>query len=179
LKRKMVFWMTLVPVVAVAIVGFHELSVRHFQDVACVICHEMKEPIQKWQESGTAKNHNNCAGCHYDATLDGWLAMNRSAMKQLAQHFKRDPKDPIKPPAEPIFVDGSKEPGYWSLVPNHRCFQCKDAKNHLQIDQPKIHSKLLKDISRQPCKDCHNHDMRKGQKFYEKVLQDPEKGTRS
>ena len=60
------------------------------------------------------------------------------------------------------------------MVPNNRCFQCKDAKNHLPIDQQKIHNTLIKGIANQPCKDCHNHEMRKGQKFFEKVT--PEQG---
>jgi trimethylamine-N-oxide reductase (cytochrome c) cytochrome c-type subunit TorY len=154
--------------------GMHEVSIRHFQDKTCVICHEMKEPIKKWKESGTALNHNNCASCHYDAGFDGWLAMNQSAVKQLVEHFKRDPTQPIKPPEEPLFLDQDKEPGYWSMVPNSRCFKCKDAKNHKQVDQPKIHSKLIKSIAAQPCKDCHNHEMRKGQKFFEKVLDETE-----
>lgn len=153
------------------VISAHELSVRHFQDKTCVVCHEMKAPIEKWKESGTAKNHNNCAGCHYDAGFEGWMTMNKSAVKQFFEHFKRDPEEPLKPYPEPLFLDESKEPGYWSHVPNSRCFQCKDAKNHQAIDQPKIHSKLIKSIASQPCKDCHNHEMRKGQKFYEKVLQ--------
>ena len=61
------------------------------------------------------------------------------------------------------------------MVPNSRCFKCKNVENHLQIDQPRIHRKLIKDISQQPCKDCHNHEMRKGQKFFEKVTA-PEEG---
>ncbi len=150
-------------------VGSHEISVRHFQDVTCVVCHEMKEPIRKWKESGTALNHNNCAGCHYDASFEGWMAMNKSAVHQLVEHFRRDPNEPIRPPEEPLFLEEGKEPGYWSMVPNSRCYQCKDAKNHMPIDQPRIHQKLIKGIANQPCKDCHNHEMRNGQKFYEKV----------
>lgn len=161
--------LVLIPFFFLFIIGAHEVSVRHFQDTTCVICHEMKEPIKKWKESGTAKNHNNCAGCHYDAGIGGWWAMNKSAAKLLFEHFRRDPNEPIEPRPEPLFLEEEKEPGYWSHVPNHRCFQCKNAKNHEQIDQPRIHSKLIKGISAQPCKDCHNHEMRKGQKFYEKV----------
>jgi len=160
----------LVPLIPVLLIALHEVSVRHFQDVTCVVCHEMKDPIKRWKESGTAVNHNNCAGCHYDASFDGWMKMNKSAVTQLVEHFRRDPDEPLKPPEEPLFLEEGREPGYWSMVPNHRCFQCKDAKNHQQIDQPRIHSKLIKGISQQPCKDCHNHEMRKGQKFYEQVL---------
>jgi len=179
LKSRKAFWVLLIPVAFALLLGFHEISVRHFQDVTCVVCHEMREPIRKWKESGTAKNHNNCAGCHYDSGFSGWMAMNKSAVKQAVVHFQRNPDEPIKVPAEPVILDTNKEPGYWSLVPNHRCFQCHDAKNHKPIDQPKIHSKLLKDISRQPCKDCHSHEMKNGQKFYEKVLTPEEKSAES
>ena len=159
----------LFPVLAL---GSHEFSVRYFQDKTCVVCHEMEAPVKKWKESGTALNHNNCAGCHFDATFEGWMEMNKSAFRLLVEHFKRDPNEPIKPLPEPLFLEEGKEPGYWSHVPNSRCYQCKNAKNHKQGDQTKIHSKLIKGISGQPCKDCHNHEMRKGQKFYEKVIQD-------
>ena len=169
----------LVILVPVAVIGAHEVSVRHFQDITCVVCHEMKEPIRKWKESGTAENHNNCAGCHYDATFEGWMAMNKSAIKQLVAHFERDPNEPIKPPEEPLFLEEGKEPGYWSMVPNSRCFQCKDAKNHLPNDQQKIHSKLIKGIANQPCKDCHNHAMHNDQKFFEKVIKEGEEGADS
>jgi trimethylamine-N-oxide reductase (cytochrome c) cytochrome c-type subunit TorY len=161
------------------VIGSHEISVRHFQDVTCVTCHEMREPIRKWKESGTVTNHNNCAGCHYDATFEGWMAMNKSAIKQLAEHFKRDPNEPIKPPEEPLILEADKQPGYWSLVPNSRCFQCKNVKNHLPIDQLQIHQKLIKNIANQPCKDCHNHEMRKGQKFFEKVTPKQDQGGAS
>ena len=181
IKRFFKFFMTktglliLIVLVPAAAIGTHELSVRHFQDLTCVVCHEMREPIRRWKESGTATNHNNCAGCHYDASFDGWMAMNRSAFKQLVAHFNRDPDAPIKPPEEPLFLEEGREPGYWSMVPNHRCFQCHDAKNHLPIDQPRIHKKLIKGIASQPCKDCHNHEMHKGQKFFEKVTQEEHK----
>lgn len=184
-KQKRGFWSThkrfiilavifLFPVLAIA---SHELSVRYFQDKTCVVCHEMKDPINRWQESGTAKNHPDCASCHFDAGFDGWLEMNKSAFRLAVEHFKRDPEAPIKPKEEPLFIDESKEPGYWSHVPNSRCFKCKDAKNHQPIDQPKIHSKLIKDITNQPCKDCHNHEMRKGQKFYQKALTEGDETT--
>lgn len=129
----------------------------------------MQAPIDRWIASGTATNHSNCAGCHYDSGISGWLQMNLSAMKQLLEHFRRNPDEPIGVPPEPLFVDVDEEPGYYSLVPNRRCFQCKDAKNHKQIEQQAVHTKLIDDISRQPCKDCHNHEMRNDQKFYEKV----------
>lgn len=180
IKRLFKFIMTKTGLVVLAIVfptlliGSHEISVRHFQGVTCVVCHEMREPIDKWKASGTNTNHNNCAGCHYDATFDGWMAMNKSAVNQLIEHFRRDPDEPIKPPEEPLILEADKEPGYWSMVPNSRCFQCKNAKNHLPNDQQKIHSKLIKGIANQPCKDCHNHEMRKGQKFYEKVILEAE-----
>jgi nitrate/TMAO reductase-like tetraheme cytochrome c subunit len=165
----------LIPAIALA---SHELSVRYFQDKTCVSCHEMDEPIKKWKDSGTAKNHNNCAGCHFDAGFKGWMDMNESAVRLLIAHYKRDPKEPLKPRQEPLFLDTNKEPGYWSHVPNSRCYNCKNVKNdqgvmtHQESDQVKIHSKLIKGITTQPCKDCHNHEMRKGQKFYEKCLGD-------
>jgi trimethylamine-N-oxide reductase (cytochrome c) cytochrome c-type subunit TorY len=175
-KTKKGIFLVLVPLFLILAVLMHEGSVRYYQDMTCVICHEMKEPIRKWQESATALNHNNCAGCHYDANFEGWMAMNKSALNQLIEHFKRDPEEPLKPAAEPLFVDINKEPGYYSLVPNHRCYQCKDAKNHKQIEQQMVHRQLINDISKQPCKDCHNHEMRKGQKFYEKIIPKEEKG---
>ena len=161
----------LVAIVLIPAIGLssHEFSVRYFQDRTCTVCHEMGAPIGKWKDSGTAKNHNNCAGCHFDAGFKGWMDMNESAVRLLIAHFKRDPIEPLKPRQEPLFLDPSKEPGYWSHVPNSRCFSCKDAKNHLESDQAKIHNKLIKGIASQPCKDCHNHEMRKDQKFYEKV----------
>jgi trimethylamine-N-oxide reductase (cytochrome c) cytochrome c-type subunit TorY len=164
----------LIVLIPAAAIGTHELSVRYAQDLTCVVCHEMREPIRKWKESGTATNHNNCAGCHYEASFDGWMAMNKSAFKQLVEHFKRDPDEPIKPPEEPLFLEEGKEPGYWSMVPNSRCYQCKNVENHLPIDQQRIHKKLIKGIANQPCKDCHNHEMHKGQKFFEKVTQEGE-----
>jgi trimethylamine-N-oxide reductase (cytochrome c) cytochrome c-type subunit TorY len=169
-KTKKGIVLVLFPLCVGLAVLLHEGSVRYFQDRTCVICHEMKEPIRKWKESGTSLNHNNCAGCHYDASFEGWMAMNKSAFKQLVEHFKRDPDEPLKPAPEPLFIDINKEPGYYSMVPNRRCYQCKDAKNHKQIEQQMVHRLLINDISKQPCKDCHNHEMRKGQKFYEKII---------
>lgn len=164
----------LIPALALA---SHEFSVRYFQDRTCVACHEMDEPIRKWKESGTAKNHNNCAGCHFDAGFAGWMEMNKSAVRLLVAHFERDPNEPLKPREEPLFLDPNKEPGYWSHVPNSRCYTCKNVKNdqgvytHQESEQVRIHSKLIKGITAQPCKDCHNHEMRKDQKFYERCLE--------
>jgi len=160
----------MVPILIIAFLAYHEVSIRYFQDTTCGVCHEMKEPVTKWEESGAAKNHNNCAGCHFDAGMNGRLEMYKAAVQELVAHFKRDPNEPIKPPAEPVFLEEGKEPGYWSYVPNSRCFQCKDAKNHGANDQQAVHSRMIKDILNQPCKDCHSHEMREGQKFYQKIL---------
>jgi len=156
-------------VIPAIVLASHEFSVRYFQDKTCTVCHEMKDPIQKWEASGTAKNHNNCAGCHFDAGFKGWMDMNVSAVRLLVAHMERDPNEPIKPKEEPLFLEEGKEPGYWSHVPNSRCFKCKNIDTHQESEQQRIHSKLIKNITDQPCKDCHNHEMRKGQKFYEKV----------
>ncbi|UCF90242.1 MAG: NapC/NirT family cytochrome c [Desulfobacterales bacterium] len=174
--KKGVFLVSL-PLVVGVLFSSHEFAVRYYQDKTCVVRHEMKAPIEKWQASGTAVNHNNCAGCHYDAGFEGWLAMNQSAFKQLVEHFRRDADEPIKRRTEPLFLEEDQEPGYWSHVSNHRCYQCKDAKNHKQIEQQMVHRKLIKDISQQPCKDCHNHEMRNSQKFYEKILPGKEKSA--
>lgn len=163
------------PVVLLMLFGLHELSVRHFQEVTCGICHEMKEPVKKWRDSGTAKNHNNCAACHFDSGLQGQWDMTKAAAKEFVAHFQRDPNAPIKPFPEPLFLDVDKQPAYWSNVPNSRCFQCKDVKNHKEADQMEIHRALLKNIAKQPCKDCHSHEMREGQKFYQKLL--PKQGA--
>lgn len=160
-------------------IAFHEFSIRYFQDVACVTCHEMKDPVRRWRESGVAKNHNNCAACHFDAGIKGWVDMNVQAVRLFFIHFERDPNEPLRPLPEPLIIDVDKEPGYWSHVPNSRCFKCKEAKNHHPRDQAEIHRKLLKDVASQPCKDCHNHEMRKGQKFYEKILKDEKLQTQA
>ncbi len=152
------------------VIGLHEMSANMFQEYTCTACHEMKEPIRKWKESGAAKSHRNCAGCHFDSTLEGRIHFHTTAVRLLVEHFERDPEEPIKPKPEPIFIEEDKEPGYWSHVPNRRCYQCKTAPNHRKSDQVRIHKKLIRGISNQPCKDCHNHEMRKGQKFYEKLL---------
>jgi trimethylamine-N-oxide reductase (cytochrome c) cytochrome c-type subunit TorY len=167
--------LTVLILVPALVLASHEFSVRYFQDKTCVACHEMKEPIKRWKESGTAKNHGNCASCHFDAGFKGWWDMNTSALRLFVEHFNRDPNEPIKPKKEPLFLDEDKEPGYWSHVPNSRCFKCKNVENHAKKDQAQVHRKLIKDITNQPCKDCHNHEMHKGQKFYEKVLTEEEK----
>lgn len=151
----------------------HEATVTYFADKVCIVCHEMKEPIKKWEEAGVVKNHRDCGGCHFDSGLAGHWQMNVSAAKFLVEHFRRDSDEPLKPPPEPLFIDPHKTPAYYSLVPNYRCFQCKDAKNHKPIEQTAVHAKLVRFSNAQPCKDCHNHEMRNGQKFYERVL--PEK----
>ncbi len=155
----------------------HEMSAGVFQDRTCVVCHEMEEPVRKWKESGAAKYHRNCAGCHFDSTMEGRIHFHETAVRLLVEHFKRNPEEPIKPKEEPLFIDEDKEPGYWSHVPNRRCFQCKRAPNHQKSDQTRIHKKLVRGIADQPCKDCHNHEMRKGQKFYEKVLPGQEQAS--
>jgi hypothetical protein len=148
----------------------HEVVTRYFPDKACIACHEMKDPVKRWMDSGTAKNHPSCVSCHYEPGMEGIIATNKFAVKAFFKHWERDPKECLRPPAEPLFLDENQEPGYFSLVPNHRCFVCKSAKNHREMDQRMIHSKLVADISSKPCRDCHNHEMRKGQKFYEKVI---------
>lgn len=159
------------------VIASHEFSVRYFQDKTCTVCHEMETPVSNWKESGAHKNHKNCASCHFDAGFDGWMEMNKSAVRLFISHFERDPNEPIKPKEEPLFLEEDKEPGYWSHVPNSRCFKCKNLDTHQKKNQAKIHSKLIKNITDQPCKDCHNHEMRKGQKFYEKVLQPDEQSS--
>lgn len=159
----------------VVFVAGHEAAVRYFPDKVCIACHEMKDPIKRWREAGVAEHHRNCGGCHFDAGLAGQWQMNVSAVKFLIEHFRRDPDKPLEPPPEPLFVDPAREPAYYSLVPNHRCFQCKNAKNHKPIEQTSVHAKLMRFSNTQPCKDCHNHEMRNGQKFYERVLPEKEK----
>lgn len=171
-KKIIIIAMVLLPVIGL---GYHELSVIYFQDKTCVACHEMRDPIEKWKSSGTAQNHGNCAGCHFDKGFDGWMDMNKSAIRFLVEHFERDPEAPILPKEEPLFLEEKLEPGYWSHVPNSRCFSCKNVQNHKESDQVRIHNKLIKNVASQPCKDCHNHEMRKGQKFFEKVISKKDK----
>lgn len=170
ISRIKILLVVLFLMVSVVALAGHEFSVRYFQDRTCVVCHEMQAPIDNWKESGTAKNHRNCAGCHFDAGLKGWMDMNTSAFRLLIEHFKRDPNEPIKPREQPLFLEEGKEPGYWSHVPNSRCFKCHEAKNHKESDQERIHRRLVKGIASQPCKDCHNHGLRNGQKFFEKIV---------
>ena len=161
--------LVLISLAVLVVVGLssHEVAVRYFPDITCVACHEMKDPVKRWRESGVAKNHPNCSDCHFDAGIARVWHMNREAVVFFVKHFQRDAE-------EPLFLNPDEEPGYYSLVPNHRCFQCKDAKNHRPMDQAMIHRKLIRFASAQPCKDCHNHEMRNGMKFYEKILQDKE-----
>lgn len=174
-KRKYGLVMVVIVLVFAGFVAMHEASVRVWQDRTCTVCHEMIQPIERWQASGTAVNHSNCAGCHWDKGIAGWWQMNKSAARFLVLHFSRDPEQPIEPLPEPLFLDDSKEPGYWTRVPNHRCYQCHDAKNHQMADQDAIHKAVIQNVTEKPCIDCHNHEMRKGQKFYEKVLSDEDK----
>ena len=162
------------PVLVVAGLSSHEVAVRYFPDITCVACHEMKDPVQRWRDSGVAKNHPNCVDCHYDAGISRVWEMNRDAVVLFVQHFRRDSDEPIRPPEPPLFIDQNQPTAYYSLVPNYRCFQCKDAKNHSPMDQATIHNKLVRFSPGQPCKDCHNHEMRKGMKFYERILPEQE-----
>lgn len=163
------------PVLLVVGLSSHEVAVRYFPNITCVACHEMKDPVRRWRESGVAKNHPNCADCHFDAGIARVWEMNREAVVLFVKHFDRDKDEPIRPPESPIFIDPARETAYYSLVPNYRCFACKDAKNHKPMEQAMVHRKLLTFAGSEPCKDCHNHDMRNGMKFYEKIL--PEKET--
>jgi trimethylamine-N-oxide reductase (cytochrome c) cytochrome c-type subunit TorY len=160
------------PVLLVVGLSSHEVAVRYFPNITCVACHEMKDPVKRWRDSGVAKNHPNCADCHFDPGIARVWEMNREAAVLFVKHFRRSKEEPIRPPEAPIFIDPAKEPAYYSLVPNHRCFSCKDAKNHKPMEQAMVHRKLLSFGGTEPCKDCHNHDMRNGMKFYERVLPD-------
>jgi trimethylamine-N-oxide reductase (cytochrome c) cytochrome c-type subunit TorY len=160
------------PVLLVVGLSSHEVAVRYFPNITCSACHEMKDPVTRWRDSGVAKNHPNCADCHFDAGIARVWEMNREAVVLFVEHFRRDKEEPIRPPESPIFIDPAREPAYYSLVPNHRCFQCKDAKNHKPMEQAMIHRKLVAFAGTEPCKDCHNHDMRNGMKFHEKILPD-------
>ena len=96
--------------------------------------------------------------------------LNMLVMAAIIKHPFRDVDEPLKPPVEPLVWEEGTEPGYYSLVPNHRCFQCKDVPNHRGMNQRMIHYKLLADVDSMPCRDCHNHEMRHGEKFYERVF---------
>jgi hypothetical protein len=158
--------------VAVALFSTPRLAVKYFPERACATCHEMKAPVKRWREAGVAKNHPNCTDCHFEPGIQGAMELNKLLLVGLLKHPFRDPDMPIRPPAEPVIWEEGREPGYFSLVPNHRCFSCKDAPNHKGMDQRSIHSRLLVDVVSMPCRDCHNHDMRFGQRFYEKILYD-------
>jgi trimethylamine-N-oxide reductase (cytochrome c) cytochrome c-type subunit TorY len=165
--------LTTVAIVVAIVIGsvilflvLHELAVANFQTITCGTCHVMKEPVRKWQESGAAKNHGNCASCHFQSGIKGRVEMTNAAFKEFVKNFQRGPNEPINPPEEPVLLEYGKEPAYWSLVPNHRCYQCHDAKNHRPEDQEKVHGKFIKRILEQRCKDCHSHEMQNGQKFY-------------
>lgn len=161
------------PLAVFGMLGSHEVAIRYFPEVSCTVCHEMGDPVKKWREAGVAKHHSNCVDCHFDAGLQRIWEVNKRAAEFAVEHFRRDPDQPIKPPEEPLFLEEDKDPGYYSLVPNSRCYQCHEAKNHKPSDMQKVHSKLVDDISKKPCKDCHNHQMRNGQKFYEQILTQP------
>lgn len=178
-QSKTAVFLIALPILLVVLLSSHEVAVRYFPNITCVACHEMNDPVTRWRESGVAKNHPNCADCHFDAGIVRVWEMNREAVVLFVKHFQRDADEAIRPPPEPLFLDLDEEPGYYSLVPNHRCFQCKDAKNHRPMDQAMIHQKLIRFASAQPCKDCHNHEMRNGMKFYERILPQEEAGTES
>ena len=54
-KRAMILLAVLVGLVL--ILSAHEVAVQYFPEITCVACHEMKDPVQRWRESGVAKNH--------------------------------------------------------------------------------------------------------------------------
>lgn len=150
-----------------------EWAVRVSPETSCVICHEMKDPVRRWRAAGAAKSHAACTDCHVDSGPAGKIQTHRMAWRFVWEHLNRDPDDPIRLPPEPLFVDTSREPAYYSVVPNRRCSVCKDAKGHMPMEQNMIHYRLIEFASSQPCKDCHSHETRQGQPFYEKILPDP------
>ncbi len=137
---------------------------------ACVSCHEMRASVTRWQESGSAAQHSRCADCHFDPGLAGLWQRNRIALAGLKAHWDRRNGAPLKARPEPLFFEPGTEPGFYSSVPNHRCFQCKQIPGHSPLEQQMSHRVLIDFPADQPCKDCHNHDMRNGQRFYEKIL---------
>lgn len=159
-----------VAVFVVVLFSTPKLTVKYFPERGCATCHEMEAPVKRWKEAGVAKNHPNCTDCHFEPGIQGAMELNKLLMVALIKHPFRDPDKPIRPPLEPVIWEEGKEPGYYSLVPNHRCFSCKDALNHKGMDQQDIHYKLVLDVASMPCRDCHNHEMRYGQMFYEKIL---------
>ena len=136
----------------------------YFADKVCIACHEMKEPVRKWQEAGVAKNHRNCGGCHFDAGLARHWQMNVSAARFLVEHFQRDSEEPLKPPPEPLFVDPRRSPPTTASYPTAGASSARTPRTTSPSSRPQIHSKLMRFSNSQPCKDCHNHEMRKGQK---------------
>lgn len=142
---------------------------------ACMFCHAMKPSISQWRESGSAAHHSRCADCHFDPGLAGLLQRNCTALAGLKAHWNQPEGASLQPRPEPLFFEPGTEPGFYSSVPNHRCFQCKQVPGHSPLEQQMSHRLLIDFPADQPCKDCHNHDMRNGQRFYEKIL--PEGGT--
>ncbi|MEW6443619.1 MAG: hypothetical protein AB1640_21980 [bacterium] len=137
---------------------------------ACTVCHEVEDPVKRWRASGAAEHHEICADCHFDPGSVRPLQINRAAFSFLLKHWTRSAAEPIRPPAAPIYMDSQRDPAYYSLVPNHRCFACKSAPGHSPLEQNDTHRLLINFPLEQPCKDCHSHDMRHGQPFYEKIL---------
>lgn len=144
-------------------------------DTACVGCHEMRASVSGWRESGSAEQHGRCGDCHFDPGPAGFWQKNRTALVGLRAHWGRQNGRPLTPRPEPLFYEPGREPGFYSSVPNHRCFQCKQTPGHNPLEMQMIHRVFIDFPADQPCKDCHNHDMRNGQRFYEKIL--PAKGA--
>lgn len=137
---------------------------------ACIVCHEMREVVFQWKESGSADQHGSCTDCHFDRGPTGLWEKDRTALTCLVVHFTREADTPLQAPPEPLFLDLGRDPAYYSSVPNRRCYQCKDIRGHSPIEQQTTHELLIAFPVERPCKDCHNHEMRNGQKFYEKIL---------
>jgi trimethylamine-N-oxide reductase (cytochrome c) cytochrome c-type subunit TorY len=38
-----------IPLLVIVLLAAHEVGVRHFQDLTCGVCHEMKDPVAKWK----------------------------------------------------------------------------------------------------------------------------------
>ena len=150
--------------------GVHHTAVNVFPAISCTVCHEMTDSVNRWQTSWTAKNHPNCVECHFDNGFSGFVAFNKRLLEVIPIHLKKGSHASISLPKEPLLYEEGKDPGYYSIVPNYRCFQCHEVKNHQQRDMDRIHNLLIDDILDRPCKDCHNHQMRNGQRFYERIL---------
>lgn len=147
-----------------------ECAVRVSPETSCVVCHEMKDPVRRWKAAGAAKSHPACTDCHVDPGPAGKVQTHRMAWRFVWEHLRRDPNEPIELPPEPLILDLDRDPAYYSVVPNHRCSKCKDAKGHSAMEQDMSHNRLISFASSRPCKDCHSHQMREGQTFYEKIL---------